>query len=78
MVGVENMSLLFQRTSQRFYYLGQVEAISLLRNVEYFLKCGEKQCRLTFRRIYAIISSKSQPKRRWLHEKYKPANYGNN
>jgi len=52
--------------------------MGLLSNVEYFLKCGEKQCRLTFGRIYATVPNKSQPKRRWVHEEYKPANYGKN
>ena len=52
--------------------------MGLLSNVEYFLKCGEKQCGLTFGRIYAFASNKSQPKRRWVHEEYKPANYGKN
>lgn len=73
-----NDYIILGKPRKRLYYLGQIEAMGLLSNVEYFLKCGEKQCRLTFERIYAIIPNKSQPKRRWVHEEYKPTNYGKN
>ena len=38
-----NDYIILGKPRKRLYYLGQVEAMGLLSNVEYFLKCGEKQ-----------------------------------